>query len=372
MEPLISIIIPVYNVEFYLGVCLDSIIAQDYTNWECILVDDGSKDRSGEICDEYSQRDSRFHVIHGENHGVSHARNVGLDLAKGEWICFVDSDDSIVNNALSHMLQVIRVYNGDVCICPIIRDRVSTIKTAILNPAGKEQLVWACLAYRTDKYVVDGLMVDAPHAKLFNAAIINDNKLRFVEGLSKSEDAIFDAQFYHYCSRILIDSYPVYKYTINPNSLCHTYKIDNISMFETLIEEEKKIIKNCHLESARFKDILNIRVFVALEQVLYETHVDALPISFRIKAIRQFMSLEQIRSIIKSTSYSQISPYLTGRSKKVDLFLTQKGLYYALCFWIDLRKFMLKTRGFVSKMIKQILRIDGNTKLMAIIRKRSK
>ena len=91
--PKISIIVPVYKVEKYLNRCLDSIIAQTFSAWECILVDDGSPDKSGIICDEYVARDSRFVVIHQENAGVSFARNAGLDIAQGEYICFVDSDD---------------------------------------------------------------------------------------------------------------------------------------------------------------------------------------------------------------------------------------------------------------------------------------
>ncbi len=89
----ISIIVPVYDAEKYLHRCLDSILAQTFTNWECILVDDGSKDRSGTICDEYAQKDRRFHVIHKPNGGVSSARQAGLDAAKGEFVVHTDSDD---------------------------------------------------------------------------------------------------------------------------------------------------------------------------------------------------------------------------------------------------------------------------------------
>ena len=94
-NPKISIIVPVYKVEKYLHRCLDSIVNQTFTDWECILIDDGSPDNSGIICDEYAQMDRRFKVIHQENKGVSAARNAGLDVAKGEWIGFVDSDDWI-------------------------------------------------------------------------------------------------------------------------------------------------------------------------------------------------------------------------------------------------------------------------------------
>ena len=92
-EPLISVIVPIYDAEKYLYRCLDSILAQTFADWECILVDDGSKDRSGAICDEYAVKDSRFHVIHKQNGGVSSARQAGLDAAKGDFVIHTDSDD---------------------------------------------------------------------------------------------------------------------------------------------------------------------------------------------------------------------------------------------------------------------------------------
>lgn len=96
--PLVSIIIPIYNVDKYLRTCLDSIINWSFTNWEAILVDDGTPDDSGIICDEYAVKDTRFKVIHIQNQGVSVARNLGLDMAKGQWCWFVDSDDFIDSN----------------------------------------------------------------------------------------------------------------------------------------------------------------------------------------------------------------------------------------------------------------------------------
>ena len=100
MKPFFSIIVPVYNVAPYLRECLDSVLAQTFTDWECLCVDDGSTDESGVILDEYAQKDSRFRVFHKPNAGVSAARNLGLDNVRGEWIWFVDSDDAICFDAL--------------------------------------------------------------------------------------------------------------------------------------------------------------------------------------------------------------------------------------------------------------------------------
>lgn len=95
---LVSVIVPAYNAGKYLGFCLDTVIAQTHKNLEIIVVDDGSTDNTGKICDEYANKDSRIKVIHQENHGVAFTRNVGLDKATGEYIAFIDSDDYVKSN----------------------------------------------------------------------------------------------------------------------------------------------------------------------------------------------------------------------------------------------------------------------------------
>ena len=103
-RPLISVIVPVYNVEAYLRQCLDSIAAQTYTNFECVVIDDGATDSSGSICDEFQERDPRFRVIHKQNEGLGAARNDGLENSKGDYILFVDSDDYILPETLETAL----------------------------------------------------------------------------------------------------------------------------------------------------------------------------------------------------------------------------------------------------------------------------
>lgn len=113
-KPAISIIVPVYNVEKYLKECLDSIEAQTFSDWECILVDDGSTDRSGEICDEFARRDVRFRVVHQANKGLSGARNTAIRIAQGDYIAFVDSDDWIAPEMMAHLHKLITENNADV------------------------------------------------------------------------------------------------------------------------------------------------------------------------------------------------------------------------------------------------------------------
>lgn len=113
----ISVIVPVYRVELYLRKCIDSIVNQTYRNLEIILVDDGSPDNCGAICDEYVMRDSRIKVIHQANSGVSAARNAGLNISTGEWIAWVDADDWIENDMFQYLLEGVADYQADVVVC---------------------------------------------------------------------------------------------------------------------------------------------------------------------------------------------------------------------------------------------------------------
>lgn len=120
--PKISIIIPVYNVEKYIKRCLESILAQTFKDYEVILVDDGSTDKSSEICNEYALKDSRIKVIHQKNSGASAARNAGLKIAGGEYIGFIDSDDYIAKDMYETLYKLITKYNTDIAICGLLHE----------------------------------------------------------------------------------------------------------------------------------------------------------------------------------------------------------------------------------------------------------
>lgn len=125
---LVSIIVPVYQVKDYVGECVDSLTAQTYTNLEILLVDDGSTDGSREICDEYARRDNRIRVIHQENHGLSAARNAGLDQATGEYVAFVDSDDAVLPSYIEELYCLIKKYHADIAACAFVRGEMEKIR----------------------------------------------------------------------------------------------------------------------------------------------------------------------------------------------------------------------------------------------------
>ena len=135
-KPLISVIVPIYNIKKYIADCVESIIEQSYENLEIMLVDDGSHDGSEKICDEYAKIDKRIRVIHKENGGLSDARNVGIDLAHGEYVTFVDGDDALENTAVEYLYDLIDKFDADMSICSF-----SIVKKKKINVGKKYQEV---------------------------------------------------------------------------------------------------------------------------------------------------------------------------------------------------------------------------------------
>lgn len=206
---MISIIIPVYNVEQFLTQCLDSILCQTYKDFEVILVDDGSPDGSGTICDAYTQKDSRFRVIHQRNAGVSAARNTGIEAAKGEWISFIDSDDWVEPNYLSNfrldesngidlIIQGLEYYDH--------RDG------HFFNPWSFKDCVLEKQNFRLG-FAENRLMeVGFPVGKAYQKRLLMFSKLRFDSRISFHEDHIFVLDYYQLCHRIRLVDATDYKY----------------------------------------------------------------------------------------------------------------------------------------------------------------
>ena len=180
-DPVISIIIPVYNTEKYLRRCLDSIVAQTYKDFECILVDDGSTDGSGMICDEYTKRDSRFKVIHKENEGVSAARNDGVSAASGEWIAFADSDDWMERNMLEELMN--KTSEGcDIVMCDYYRQySLDGVEYMILKPKSLDHT-----AVMEDLF--SGNLMGALWNKLIRRSCFERYNIQFPTNISFMED----------------------------------------------------------------------------------------------------------------------------------------------------------------------------------------
>ncbi len=186
--PEISIIVPVYDVESFLPRCIESILAQRFVDFELILIDDGSPDGCGEICDNFEAQDSRIKVIHQENAGVSRARNAGLQVAKGQWITFIDSDDWVSPDYLINMLpaqskeRVNLVLSGYHHYCNNqIQSTVTLSEPQFFNRDNLAEIITTGILRKRV----------ATCAKLYNASVIREHELKFLSGVSFGEDAAF-------------------------------------------------------------------------------------------------------------------------------------------------------------------------------------
>ena len=217
-SPVVSVIVPVYNAAAFLGRGVDSILAQNFRDFELILVDDGSKDDSGAICDKYAERDHRVRVIHQENAGVSVARNAGLKVARGEWVTFVDSDDMVLDCFLESLVAAVNTDEQiDLAYCGYaIVEGSASIKTyksgAYIGQDNMHELLSKSnLLYRC-----------SPWAKLYRRSIIVDNELQFDVNLTISEDRLFVYKYLVHVRGIAVSSQVGYLYgSFSPTSLKH-------------------------------------------------------------------------------------------------------------------------------------------------------
>lgn len=207
----ISVIIPVYNTETYLEECLDSIISQKFEDWECLLIDDGSTDRSSSLCNLYASQDSRFKVFHIVNSGVSAARNLGIAHASGTYITFIDSDDTVDKNYLSELYEAMRQVEAELIVCgmKLVRPSGTEINTANqgMVTIGDED---------SDHFVELNrkFLLYGPVAKLYHLDIIKSNKIKFPSGLQYGEDLIFNFEYLKYVTNIFVIDAPGYNYRI--------------------------------------------------------------------------------------------------------------------------------------------------------------
>ncbi len=238
--PKVSIIIPVYNVELYLSKCIDSILAQSFTDWECILVDDGSKDSSGIICDEYALKDTRIKVIHQTNKGVSVARQVGIDNASGEYSIHIDPDDWVEPNMLEELYNKAKTDDADMVICDYFKHEGGTQTYIEQRPNFLEPIKIIEQMLTTNMYpqLYGSCCNKLVRCSCFNSSI---NKIRFEpEDLSLGEDVVFNCRLLmNSVKRISYLNNAFYHYEVRSGSLCSTLE----KKIGYLIKVQEEIVK---------------------------------------------------------------------------------------------------------------------------------
>ena len=268
MQALISVIVPVYNVASYLRQCVDSILSQSYTNLEVLLIDDGSTDESGAICDEYAQRDSRVKVIHKPNGGLSSARNVGLSLASGEWISFVDSDDWLDTDIYQKCIDELERYPD----LDLVRFFINyTYLEKGSNPYRLEPWKEAQDSLVIDKntcFRYPGRVLAVVCSSIYRASVLKSLGITFIEGLIH-EDEYFTAELYARAQPLKGRYVPFYGYYYRKNREGSiTHNDNSIKSFEHLSKGFISILRRLQSVDAEVVPLLNTHFLAVMEDAL--------------------------------------------------------------------------------------------------------
>jgi len=255
--PKISVIVPVYNVEKYIDRCIKSILAQSFTDFELLLIDDGSKDRSGEICDYYAERNEKIRVFHNDNHGVSFSRNFGLNTSAGEYIAFVDSDDCVEEDYLKVLFK--GIGDSDLSICGVFFCDNQKTRDNPQKNTGNFILSFNSVNNRQLSDLIVNRRFNYVYAKLFKASIIKGNKLLFNKSVDLGEDTIFVMEYILYAKSINIIGDAYYYYIKdNVNSLTGRFYADIYQRYNIINDKMEEIFAKMGLME-KVKDALIYR-----------------------------------------------------------------------------------------------------------------
>lgn len=256
MDDLISVIIPVYNAEPYLEKCLNSVIAQNYTPLEIVLINDGSKDGSGAICRRYKDRYSNIKYVEQANGGVSKARNRGIQEASGKYIAFIDSDDTIEDGYFQVLYQRLNEENADLSVVSISDSKGQKMHMG--------NTVVDFIAKRTEGFFAlnTSFLLYGPVAKLYIRRILIENSVEFPEKLSYGEDLVFNCRYVRAINRIVYDNCVSYYYCRdNQQSLSQKYRPDRFSNELILCDELKRLFVDKEVYDQNYEAYLQQRVF---------------------------------------------------------------------------------------------------------------
>ena len=334
MKDLIRIIVPIYNVEKYLNKCIESIVNQTYENIEIILIDDGSNDNSGIICDEYAKKDNRIIVVHKENGGVSSARNKGLKIAKGEWISFVDADDWIEQTFCQTLLNKVTQEQADIALCGY--NRITDNQIEKINANNQEVFL------NSNEYLVKSLNPQTGfgfcHMKLIKKEVLKS--ISFNERMEVGEDALFNIQLSTYIKKAVFLKQPLYNYRINNQSVVKRYDENYANKYL----KSMKIIEEYIWQEYNEENEENIEIkqnyynFVAYHIMLIIVNYCYHPDNKMCNAQRKNMLKEVINNDLfiiglKKSNYNNIS-----LTRKITLYTLKHKLYWLTAIICKIRQ----------------------------------
>lgn len=336
---MISIIIPVYNVEKYLKTCIDSVLNQTYSNLEVLLIDDGSTDHSGLICDSYEKQDSRVRVFHKKNGGVSSSRNFGLDKAEGEWIFFVDSDDWIAHRTVEFAVNQMS-DKQDICFIGYKEtDKTENLKDfepselIIKNIERKDFLELEFhILNRDRKAVCDRRIIKfSSPCRFYRREVLQKYRIRFLEDLVNGEDGLFNMEVFRHARNGVAIENALYYYRQRGESVTHKYSVNADKNFRRLQQYYEAFFSKEENPEA-FTEILNERAIWSMGFccMLKYCHKDN-PNSYKIRR-QQF--LESWEKDYKK-QIEQVSLKNFGLQKKILFWAIKRKSFFmvsVLCY----------------------------------------
>ncbi len=322
MQPLVSIIVPVYNVEKYLNKCISSIINQSYKNLQILLVDDGSSDASPQICDKYAAVDERITVYHNSNHGPSYSRNFGLERSNGEYITFIDSDDWLEENYVSNLVQAIIETGTELAISPYFfdyPDRSVVIRADTSKLKGVLQQDLAQL-YK---------LTPSPCCKLYRKDIICKCNIKFPLGIALAEDRVFNYIYLQNIKSYVYIDVPQYHYLqFVENSLTkrRTMKAFDDAMYA--LEMERDFLLTVDAANKYEMLLLSVGSYIMGFWHTEETGVSYKAFCQRFKRTKEIVpvaySFSSLKNAVASCAYLLNLPCVFYICKKIKLYLQKR------------------------------------------------
>ena len=310
-KALVSVVIPVYNVEAYLDRCVQSVVNQTYKNLEIILVDDGSPDNCPAMCDAWAQKDSRIKVIHKENGGLGYARNTGIDNATGDYICFFDSDDYVAPTTIEECWQIITETQADIVSFgntdvtndgKIVGERIpDPPKDVYCGAEIKEKLIPRLVSHNAATGENWSLLLSA-WCTMISTQLIKKAEWRFVsEREIISEDFYSMFELYQFVEKAAFIRKAFYNYVVNPKSLSHSYRKDRYQKIRqfavSMMEQSRKY--GCEVKSEITTMYLSL-VMGALKQIVASKEKN----TEKKKLIREIIQDKLLQDALNEYNYS--------------------------------------------------------------------
>ena len=321
--PKVSVVIPVYRVESTLRRCVDSVLRQTFSDIQVILVDDGSPDSSGDICEEYARLDSRVQVIHKENGGISSARNAGLRVASGEYVMLLDSDDYLTDDALEYLLK----GNADWIIGTVVQ--VSHTGT-VTHQAERESRLYDRSEFADElPFLINERRTNYIHGNLYRRSLIEQHGILFEDDrLSYGEDTVFNFTFLPFCRSIYICGRPVHYYIKSAGGLASVYRHDRYQKSARLNDfiEASCESMGCAGEAV-VSSINRRRVLSAVWCTDDISRSKDLSFQQKRKALAPIARDKRLKSIIGSVDAERKNEVILLQKKGPARYLIGKGLY---------------------------------------------